>query len=142
MGVYSRGFNGCLFLFFIEWQKRLCFLSGRKKMLQSFNQQPPSKHQTTLFKLTLFNLNRKGTCSTEQIKSLKIDLNEFLQSILIITAERGIVERLHLFFSAQNLLLQRKYWRNKSKMKKESNQKARKNAQNPSKTAEKRPKTG
>ena len=46
-----------------------------------------------------------GTCSTEQIKSLKIDLNGFLQII----AERGKVERFYLFFSAKNFPLQRKY---------------------------------
>ena len=82
-----------------------------------------------------------GTCTTKQVKSLKIDLNGFLQ----ITAKEVESKNFTSFFSAQNFLLQRKYWRNENKMKKKSNtkkpektpkkaQKRLKNHQKPSKT--------
>ncbi len=79
-----------------------------------------------------------GTCSTEQIKSLKIDLNGFLQ----IMAERGKVERFYLFFSAKNFPLQRKYCGEKPQKSGEKHEKnAKKRLKNSQKTVKNSRKT-
>jgi chromatin remodeling complex protein RSC6 len=71
--------------------------------------------------------------------------------VLPITQQKEVeLKNFSSFFSAQNFLLQKKYWKNENEMGKLNNtqkpekttKKHSKKAQKPSKTAEKRPKTG
>lgn len=76
-----------------------------------------------------------GACFTEQIESLKIDLNGFLQSSSLITAERGRVERLYLFFFCSKLPASEKIlWRKPSKKWQKTRKKRQKRLKNSQKT--------
>ena len=86
-----------------------------------------------------------GTCSINQIKSLKIDLNGSFQSIFY-HIKRGRVERLYLFFLLKTSRFREniveKTLQKVAKNTKKTAKKGSKTAKKPSKIAEKRPKIG